>query len=467
MKNLPDDELFGKLKNRLQNFEELPDDDIWDNIASSISTSEPKWIRISERIGLSLLILIAFGAWYASVSWGPVTSMQNENAGRSGVPFADEGVAPLAKEALAEEVRSSELNSPARTSMQREEKRSHQQLEMTSSQKVAPLANSGNISRHQLRFNHNEYDDHANRSRHAKSDGLASENGKVVTAPAVQPITTQDKRDVAGNDDALMTLRNIAQDSSSYDRDESPLTNASTTNSKVTTSADSALTPSGPSPFNPKRRRKDGWTLYALATPSLAFQHVKPSGADELTFAGLNSPGVLSKERFSFSFEAGAQFPLGKHLAAFGGLTYYHQSIDLSLMQTTDGMGSMAQNASLDYNFDPNLETTVVNYDMRNIGATAGLSYIISTGRLVHRLGGSMQYELGLTRTSSESSQDRTDHFINYRIFYRVEYGINERMTLFVQPSFTRSLLYHEVMDGALDVKQSRAGFGVGVAYRF
>lgn len=465
MKNLPDDELFGKLKHRLENFEELPDDDIWDNIASSISTSEPKWIRMSERIGLSLMLLLAFGAWYASVSWSPDSSAQSENAERTDVPFADEGIAPDLRKALADATHESGSATHPGAQVYAEESTSDQR-EMTSSQTVAPLISVGDVNKSKQSITYNTHDKNAGESRHVRPDRITSANENLPKE--VQPIAMHDKRDVVSNEDALFMARNIAlPDSIKDDSHEPMLTDASTNNSKVVTSADSAFAPKGPAPFNPVKRHKDSWTLYALTTPSLVFQHVKPSSSDDVTFANLNSPGVLSKERFSFSFEAGMQVQLGKRLAAFGGLTYYHQRIDLSLMQTSNGLGSLAQNASLDYNFDPNLEATVISYDMRNVGATTGLSYILSVGKLVHRLGGSLQYELGLINTSSESGQDRRDHFVNYRIFYRAEYAINERMTLFVQPSFTRSLLYHEVMNGALDVKQSRAGVGIGLLYRF
>jgi hypothetical protein len=65
MKNLPDDELFNKLKVRLENFEEQPDEDVWEAISNGIARPEPNWIGPVERSSLLLAVLLMLGAWYA------------------------------------------------------------------------------------------------------------------------------------------------------------------------------------------------------------------------------------------------------------------------------------------------------------------------------------------------------------------------------------------------------------------
>jgi hypothetical protein len=91
----------------------------------------------------------------------------------------------------------------------------------------------------------------------------------------------------------------------------------------------------------------------------------------------------------------------------------------------------------------------------------------VSIGKIVNQFGGSLQYEYGLASTNHESRGQNTNHYINYRLLYRAEYGINDRLSVFIQPSFTSTLLHHDVLDGAIKVRQSRAGIGIGLLLKF
>jgi hypothetical protein len=61
MKNLPEDELFNFVENRLRNYSELPDDEGWDRISSAItSVTEPKWTIWTNRTAATLSLVILF-----------------------------------------------------------------------------------------------------------------------------------------------------------------------------------------------------------------------------------------------------------------------------------------------------------------------------------------------------------------------------------------------------------------------
>src|SRR5688572_14918486 len=61
MKNLPEDELFNSVENRLRNYSELPDDEGWERISSAItSNNEPKWIIWTNRTAATLSLVILF-----------------------------------------------------------------------------------------------------------------------------------------------------------------------------------------------------------------------------------------------------------------------------------------------------------------------------------------------------------------------------------------------------------------------
>ena len=61
MKNLPEDELFNFVENRLRNYSEFPDDDGWDRISDAIiSNTEPKWIVWTNRMAATLSLVMLF-----------------------------------------------------------------------------------------------------------------------------------------------------------------------------------------------------------------------------------------------------------------------------------------------------------------------------------------------------------------------------------------------------------------------
>src|SRR5918993_391928 len=59
MKSSPDEILFNKIKVRLSNFEEQPEDDTWAAISANISTTEPRWIKAVEKISLMCVFVLA------------------------------------------------------------------------------------------------------------------------------------------------------------------------------------------------------------------------------------------------------------------------------------------------------------------------------------------------------------------------------------------------------------------------
>ncbi|HEY5917514.1 MAG TPA: hypothetical protein VIU13_08945, partial [Chryseolinea sp.] len=71
MKNLPDDELFNAVENRLRNYSELPDDDVWDRISGATPPAiEPKWITwpryVAGHTAVTLSLVVLFSLFYES-----------------------------------------------------------------------------------------------------------------------------------------------------------------------------------------------------------------------------------------------------------------------------------------------------------------------------------------------------------------------------------------------------------------
>ncbi|HTF21847.1 MAG TPA: hypothetical protein VK658_27395 [Chryseolinea sp.] len=411
MKNLPDDELFSKLKSRLQNFEEPPDEDVWDAIAIGVSKTEPRWIRSIERSALLLSALLMFGTWYTLGTQPEIQPSLLQKSSAAKIPYTVNrrisSSSPGVSDSKAVDSRTGDRPTAIKGTRSR----------------IQPAEKTNGMARHEVMSAANAL------TTEAMGEGHSTVSGQR------EPVAVVDSAFLP----AIIQSTAVRSDSSSQE----PRTVATHS-----------------------RKVQGRLHAYGVATPSLTFLHVDPSTSDDVAFDRLNSPGILSKERISLSFEGGVQFSISRRLVAFTGLTYYQQSMEFSLEQFTTGTGSYTPNHSLDFSFEPNTATATVNYRLQNIGVMAGVLYVVSTGKIVHQLGASLQYEYGLLQPAVESDRSSTQNYLNYRIMYRAAYKLNERLSVFVQPSFARSLLYDDLLDGALRVNQSRAGIGVGMLYR-
>lgn len=435
MKNLPDDQLMKKLKAQLQRYEEQPDEEVWDGVVAALRP-EPGWVKTVERTSVVLLLLILSWSYFADTSSVVEQGIaSNEQLSKPEVQF-DSSKSP--SERISPHTKSP-VDQASRSSMTERDK-IKSQLEMQNvpaDSKRMTFRGATSASRSSI----NPTKDVAFDQRNEPNNSSATATNSLP--PSASPIQTLEMTDASGTLDSMTV---------------SPIT-------PIVLSSLDSLSQLEPIIRKPERRRQNRLRVYGMVTPSLTFQHVVPSSTDDATFLDMNSPGVLSKERISFSFEGGVQFPIGKRLAAYSGISYYQQFATLSLNQLTNGT-TTKPGLSGDFNFQPNSIPTNINYHMQNVGLTAGISYVVSMGKIVHQFGAALQYEYGILQRSSESDNRASNSFFNYRIFYRAEYGVNDRLSVFIQPTFARSLLYDDVLDGAIRVKQSRAGIGIGVLYR-
>ena len=79
-----------------------------------------------------------------------------------------------------------------------------------------------------------------------------------------------------------------------------------------------------------------------------------------------------------------------------------------------------------------------------------------------------LQYQKGLSRaTEDEVYNNEASDYLNYQLLYRVEYRLNSKMSIFIQPNFTHSIISNESLQAPFNLKQSRAGIGFGIVYSF
>jgi hypothetical protein len=105
---------------------------------------------------------------------------------------------------------------------------------------------------------------------------------------------------------------------------------------------------------------------------------------------------------------------------------------------------------------------------MRNIGVQTGILYTLKQTGLMHKAGIVLQYQRGLMQAGEGDAYDNSSsYYVNYQLLYRVEYSFRPGFSLFVQPSYTHSIVANESLNAPFKLKLSRAGVGLGVVYRF
>jgi hypothetical protein len=415
MKNLPEDEMFNTLERRLRNYSEEPDDEVWTKIADELPSSRRRGLMVwSDRIAAAVVLASMFFILYTGERY---------------------------QESLRE---SGDITSPLIS---------------------IPEELSGDISASTVA--------EANSSIGDKPDSAVSEKAKVLPrretallmlsqSPAVERyIGIDNGREISATPPSFPFDDQEVAKSGSTTASDSVQTETVMDKVSVEATPEKQLS-------QKKRNRKSGITLYTLVTPQLSFSHVSPLANDNVVIETLESPPVLSMERLGINMEVGIQGAINRRWQYLAGLSYYHQSHRITYEQQSDGNAIITSQEDLSYTLIPSTTQHSFHYSMHNIGVQAGILYTLKQRGLNHKAGIVLQYQKGLSRaTDDEVYNNAASDYLNYQLLYRVEYRLNSKMNVFIQPAFTHSIMSNESLQAPFSLKQSRAGIGIGIVYSF
>jgi hypothetical protein len=412
MKNLPDDELFDALENRLRNYSEQPDEDVWRKIAAGVTPSrKPVWYVWSNRAATLFAVVSFFILLY------------NGNE----VPeFPDKISRPLKRDAPSSDAKESSVPKAA-----------------DNSQELVPLDSTMQKSERQQTI-------------------AARKILRVATVSSLSLPEHVHKTD--GNFSVVSNSAMIASDELTAGQ-----TIASDTLQPIhITKEDSVAKVVQKRPIQKERQKRSGITFYTVLTPVLSYHRASPISNDGVVIEHLDSPPVLSNDRLGLSVEAGVQGKITPRLEYVAGLSYYQQSQRITYDQQTSDNVIIEEDADMSYIVRPGMIRKSFTYNMRNIGAQAGLLYALKLDGLVHKAGIVLHYQRGFqTVQENDVYNNAASHYLNYQLLYRVEYAFNQKLNLFIQPSYMHSFRSNESLQAPFSLKQSRAGIGVGLVYRF
>ena len=415
MKNLPDDELFNAVENRLRNYSELPDDDVWDRISGATPPAiEPKWItwpRYVAGTAVTLSLAVLFSLFY-------------ENNVRDGVATND-----LPDNNVVTEKRVESIVRPGASE--------------------SALKNLPETAKKESRINKKPVRDSYRRTETVEMNSSHPINaipGRRRSDEKISALEVQNELD-GGIKDNKSEVDSVSIMTKHLNEDSAAVVGH-------------VLPPQ-------KKRKKSKLMFYSMISPSLSFQHVTPDSQDGVVIGNINSPGVISLERFGFTIETGVQGQMGKRFQYIFGLSYYQQSQRLEYEGHSNGT-TIESGEDLNFVIKPESITRSFDYSMRNIGVQAGILYTLKQRGLMHKPGLVFQYQKGMMQAHEDAVYDNSSSdYINFQLLYRVEFTLRSGVGLFIQPAYTHSIAANESLNAPFKLKQSRASLGVGIVYRF
>lgn len=408
MKNLPEDELFNFVENRLRNYNELPDEEGWNKIASAVTSGSgfSKWTIWTNRTAATLSLVILFFLFNNRDVFNGQTASSH----------------------VTVEKKNSTL--PQSSSVQ-EKQQGRSSLTIDNSSKAS--INSFGQPKEPLR-------------------------SEDVHIGSIDPAIVDSRIDEALESHSKIDKTSVTKDS---EQPHKPVV------MKENELKEDSATSFGHVILPARNRKRSRLEFYSMISPSLSFQHITPESEDGVVVDKINSPGVISSERFGFSIETGIQGRISERFQYIAGLSFYQQYQQISYEENSDG--SVIESGD-DLNFDikPATTTQTFDYNMRNVGVQVGVLYTLKQRGLMHKAGVLFQYQMGLIKAHEGDVYDNSSSdYFNYQLLYRLEYTLPSGLGLFVQPSYLRSIIANESLDAPFKLKPSRASLGVGIVYRF
>ncbi len=439
MKNLPEEQFWSKVGERLANYEEEPGDD-WDRIAAFIPRS-PSWAeRWNKTSDTSILILLAFVIGFGlgnvnqesegNLNTSDLSQKNNERVVRKQGDNGNEGFNDKKSVTLKpNSVSSSTEKEIIAEDQLREKMAMPNQNPATVNRVVTGLKNNGP--------GYIAYDQ--------KQESLGRENGSV------QP---QGETDVVKNERTLATEKNS----------EDTLVVSQARDSLVAkTKKPQAL----PKATEEKKKRLHANVFFAV-NPTLSYYKIAPRKDDEVLIQRLNSPGIFSSDRAGFAIQAGLIVPVSKRVEVSAGLSYSQQQPSISYSYSSDALKFQQQQDQFTFALSPEVATHSFSYRMRNVGASAGVFYHLYGTRLMHKPGVAVFYQRGLLKAKAGDTYNNSQSsYMGYQLMYRLEFPFKTRSTIFVQPDFSYSFYSKEALNEPLTIKPYRAGVSFGWVWHF
>jgi hypothetical protein len=415
MKDLPEEELFDQLGNRLRNYHEEPDEHLWEKIAVSAgATQQQDWLRYADH-GLALLSsTLLFLLLYLAV---PVyKSSKNE--------IINPELANTVEPALTDAITIPD----------------NQSAQLFLSNQEAPALIEKKQSRKAF-----------------------YENGE-------KSITIIDLNTDRLQHNSLQELMQNTERPQEQATKENQVTfaNNKKTDSIILTSAFVKDSVAQSSKEEKKRKKNDGLRMYVSLTPNLVYNKITPLANDGIVISGIRPTAALSTERLGVGAEVGMESSITKKLSYYVGANYYKQQTVSSYRYVAEGNTSVEQvGNSLTFEIRPMSNNHNSQQTSSSVGANAGVLYQLKAGALAQKVGAGLMYQYSFIKQQSDQSIEVSQSGnVYYQLLYRSEYALRNGWSVFAQPNFTYALLERKQSNNPFTTRPYWVGVSLGITFR-
>lgn len=428
MKNLPESELWNRIKSRLETYTEAPQDD-WDEIMKAIPRQGGSSDAATKVLRSLLFLLLGWliFPWVASIR----PQMLHPHSGIAKVLFYDQDTITL------------KTNDAANN--------------------VIPSKPTARIDEQKRRYDNSRVGTHRQASRDNSRDNTSGNSASVnfQIQNAVSPQSDVFSSGVNNEQSAEMpgkSVHPIGTITSKFNIDSVEDVSVASDTAQVKSTA------------SDKAQRKSSGKLhfvYVSVTPSLAFYKLSPDKNDDVQMLELRKKGIFSSNRFGISVDIGVRKPITPDIEWYGGLNYYQQQQDITYTYVSDNIGTIESENGGDHTITPEIKTMTVSYSMRNVGLSSGFFYTLKDATLTHQAGVGLQYHYNISSGNSEtSSRRKAQSQLMYQFSYRLKWNFARNIDFYIQPQYSHALLKEKNENYPFTIKPSRAGVGIGFIYR-
>lgn len=213
-----------------------------------------------------------------------------------------------------------------------------------------------------------------------------------------------------------------------------------------------------------KNKKNNKFKFYLLGMPVLTYNRIEANPLDDIFISGIEKIPALSKKRLGVRLEMGITYEINEYFSIYSGLFYFERKQQTNYtVRTISSITGEIQNDNFT-KLIPEYEEKVRTYtsDLRNAGLQIGLLYRLSSENFLQTIGTGMEYHKVLAGTVSMESPS---YYVFYNFFYRIEYPKQSMFKALVQPTFNYSLGINDDLNTPLYIKPYGIGLNIGVTY--
>jgi hypothetical protein len=217
-----------------------------------------------------------------------------------------------------------------------------------------------------------------------------------------------------------------------------------------------------------KQIRSGNYRIYSLVMPTFGYQQIKPVTTDDIFIHSIKKISAFSPKRLGVRVEAGVEKEISERVSLSAGLLYYQRKQTIAYEYTDAEQFTVVKSGgdSLHYKVEQPVLSSEFEYEVKNVGLTAGMAIGFRGKRFGQRVGVALEVHRSLSSSNAEQPGDARFYLFG-NMYYRISYRISKRFDAIFQPTFNYAMQLDQRITAPFYVKPYGLGLNAGVYYYF